>query len=134
MSRDIPVDLIDPDTEQPRKHFDPGALQELADSMDFNGLATPILLRPVGERYVIVAGERRYRAAKLLGWETIPADVRDIRRDDAAWLTLTENLAREDLAPLEEARAYEAALASGITQAELGRRVGRSQSAIAQKL
>jgi len=134
MSRDILLALIDADPEQPRKHFDTTQLDELAQSMAANGLAVPILLRPAGERYTIVHGERRYRAAQSLGWETIAADVRDIAPDEAPWLALIENIQRADLSPIEEARAYRARLDTGITQQALGERIGKSQSYIAQKL
>jgi ParB/RepB/Spo0J family partition protein len=133
MSRDIPLSKIRPDSDQPRKRFDADKLHELADSMRAVGLSTPILLRPFGEGFVIVHGERRYRAAGLLGWETIPADVRDMTPEEARILSLVENLQRDDLTPIEEARAYQSML-SGMTQAELGRQLGKSQSYIANKL
>jgi len=134
MSRDILLSLIDADPEQPRKHFDTTQLDELAQSMAANGLAVPILLRPAGERYTIVHGERRYRAAQSLGWETIAADVRDVTPEDAPWLALIENVQRADLSPIEEARAYRARLDTGITQEALGKRIGKSQSHIATRL
>jgi ParB/RepB/Spo0J family partition protein len=134
MSRDILLTLIDTDPEQPRKHFDRQALTELAASIAANGLAVPVLLRPVGERYVIVHGERRYRAVQSLGHEAITAEVRDISPDQARWLTLVENIQRSDLSPIEEAQAYRARLAEGLTQAELGERIGKSQSYISTKL
>ncbi len=134
MSRDILLRLVDTDPEQPRKHFDQAALDELAQSMAANGLAVPILLRPAGERYIIVHGERRYRAACMLGWETIPAEVRDVSPDEAGWLALIENVQRADLSPIEEARAYRARLDAGMTQQALGERIGKSQSHIATKL
>jgi ParB/RepB/Spo0J family partition protein len=134
MSRDIPLHLIDPDPDQPRKHFDTAAVSELAQSMAANGLAVPILLRPVGERYLIVHGERRWRAAQSLGWAAIAADVRDIDADTAQWLALVENVQRADLTPMEEATAYQRRLAAGMTQHALGARLGKSQSYVAQKL
>ena len=134
MSRDILLSLVDPDPGQPRKHFDAGKLAELADSMRANGLAVPILLRPSGDRLVIVHGARRYRAALSLGWESIPAEVRDVSPDEARWLALVENVQRADLSPIEEAQAYQERLSEDITQAELGQRIGKSQSYIAQKL
>ena len=134
MSRDILLHLIDAVPDQPRTHFDQGALDGLAQSMAANGLAVPILVRPVGERFIIVHGERRYRAASLLQWETILADVRDIPLDDVPWLALVENIQRADLSPIEEARAYRAHLDTGITQQELGKRIGKTQSYIASKL
>lgn len=134
MSHDILCALIDTDQDQPRKHFDAAALGELAQSIAASGLAVPILVRPVGDRFLIVHGERRFRAVQSLGWESIPADVRDMSAQDARWLALVENVQRSDLTPIEEAQAYQAALSGGITQTELGRRLGKSQSYIAQKL
>lgn len=134
MSRDIPVSLIDRDPKQPRQTFDPVALDELAQSMAANGLAVPILLRPAGDRFIIVHGERRYRAACSLGWATIPADVRDVPPEEARWLSLIENIQRSDLSPIEEARAYQSHLADGLTQTQLAQRIGKGQSYIAQKL
>jgi len=134
MSRDINLNLIDPDQRNARKHFDEAAIMELAQSIKASGLAQPIMVRPVGDRFTIVHGERRYRAITSLGWATIPADVRDIDEETASWLALAENLQRADLSPIEEAQAYQVKLASGITQSELGRRLGKTQSYIAQKL
>jgi ParB/RepB/Spo0J family partition protein len=134
MSRDIPVAHIDPDPNQPRKHFDQATIDELAQSMHANGLAVAILVRPVADRYVIVHGERRWRAAQHLTWATIPAIVRDISADEAQWLALIENVQRADLTPIEEARAFQLHLATGMTQEALGARIGKSQSYIAQKL
>lgn len=134
MSHDILLSLIDPDPDQPRKNFDAAKLEELAKSMQANGLAVPILLRPNGERFIIVHGERRYRAASSLAWETIPADVREISPENARWLALVENVQRADLSPIEEAIEFKARLDEGITQTALGERIGKSQSYIAQKL
>jgi ParB/RepB/Spo0J family partition protein len=134
MSRDILINLIDRDEAQPRQHFDQSALDELAQSIAANGLAVPILVRPAGERFVIVHGERRYRAVQSLKWETIPADVRNVSEDEAHWLALVENVQRSDLSPIEEARAYQARIAEGITQEQLGQRIGKTQSYIATKL
>lgn len=136
MSRDILLSLIDPDRGQPRQNFDEDKLAELAASMDAKGLIQPIMVRPNGDdgRFAIVHGERRYRAALSLGWDTIRAEVRDVDADEAHWLALIENVQRRDLSPIEEARAYQGRLAEGITQTELGKRIGKSQSYIAQKL
>ena len=134
MFRDILLTLIDPDPEQPRKYFGADLLAELGGSMAANGLAVPILVRPVGERFVIVHGERRYKAALSLGWAAIAAEVRDVTPDQARWLSLVENVQRADLSPIEEAQAYQERLAGGLTQAELGERIGKSQSYIAHKL
>jgi len=134
MSQDIPVNLIDPDPGQARKHFDQQALNELAESISTSGLAVPILVRPAGDRFVIVHGERRWRAAQLLGWAAIPAEVREVTPEEARWLALAENIQRADLTPIEEAEAYRGMLETGITQTELGHRLGKSQSYIATKL
>lgn len=134
MSRDILLTLIDPDAANARKHFPTVSLAELAASIGASGLAVPILLRPAGDRFLIVHGERRFRAVKSLGWQTIQADVRDIDADAASWLALVENVQRADLSPIEEAQAYQAKLSMGITQSELGRRIGKTQSHIATKL
>ena len=134
MSRDILLSLIDADPNQPRKHFDAGQLAGLAESMQEQGLIVPILVRPSVERFVIVHGERRYRAALSLNWETIPANVRDLTTDQAAMMALTENVQRADLSPIEEAKAYRHYLDQGMTQTELGKHIGKSQSYIATKL
>lgn len=134
MSRDILLSLIDADPAQPRKHFDGEKVAELAESMQGNGLIVPIMVRPVGDRFVIVHGERRYRAAKSLGWAAIPADVRELDTESARWVALVENIQRSDLSPIEEANAYKNMLDTGITQTELGKRIGKGQSYIAQKL
>lgn len=135
MSQDILLTLIDADPGQPRRNFDPVALAELAQSIAANGQAVPVLLRPGADgRYIIVHGERRCRAVQSLGWFAIRAEVRDMTPEDARWLALAENIQRADLSPIEEADAYRAALADGITQTELGRRLGKSQSYIATKL
>lgn len=134
MSRDILINLVTRDEAQPRQYFDQAALDELAQSIAANGLAVPILVRPAGERYIIVHGERRYRAVQSLGHATIAADVRDVSADEAQWLALVENVQRADLSPIEEARAYQARLAEGMTQEQLGQRIGKAQSYIATKL
>jgi ParB family chromosome partitioning protein len=134
MSHDILLSLIDADPNNARKTFDDAAMAELAASIKASGLAVPILLRPIGDRYIIVHGERRYRAVRSLGWPTIPADVRDIDAEAASWLGLVENVQRADLSPIEEAHAYQTRLSAGITQGELGRHIGKSQSYIATKL
>ncbi len=134
MSRDILLTLIDPDPNNARQTFDESTIAELAQSIDASGLAVPIMLRPVGDRFTIVHGERRFRAVKSLDWQTIPADVHDIDADAASWLGLVENVQRADLSPIEEAKAYQAKLSTGITQSELGRRIGKTQSHIATKL
>jgi ParB family transcriptional regulator, chromosome partitioning protein len=130
--REVPVDLISPNPRQPRKRFDEDALQALAASVAERGLLQPVLVRPlVGGDYELIAGERRWRAALLGGLESIPAIVRE--REDAAALelALVENMAREDLSPIEEARALAALVEElGLTREEVGRRVGRGRVAV----
>ena len=129
----LKISLVDPKRDQPRKHFDKEALEQLADSIRENGLLQPILVREYGDsRYQIIAGERRFRACKLAGLTEIPAII--LERDDknAAQIALIENIQREDLNPLEEALAYRAlAEEYGMTQEELSSKVGKSRSAIA---
>jgi ParB family transcriptional regulator, chromosome partitioning protein len=130
--RRVPVELIDPNPHQPRQTFDEDGLVALADSVRENGVLQPVLVRPVkGGRYELIAGERRWRAAKLADTEDIPAVVR--QHEDAASLelALVENMAREDLNPIEEARACAALVEElGLTREEVGRRVGRSRVAV----
>lgn len=134
MSRDILASLIDADPNQPRRHFDEASLQELADSLRAEGQIVPITVRPVGDRFVIVQGERRWRAAQLAGLPTLRAEVADIAPEASYLLALIENIQRADLTPLEEAAAYQRLLANGFNQTTLGKRIGKSQSSIAQKL
>lgn len=135
MSRDIELGQIRPDPDQPRQHFREEKIQELAQSLKAKGQAVPIAVRPEDGGYVIIHGERRWRAAKQLGWETIAADVQDVTAETARWRSLVENIQREDLTPMEEARAYQRQLdRHDLTQSELGERIGKSQSYVAQKL
>jgi ParB family transcriptional regulator, chromosome partitioning protein len=130
--RPIPVDMIDPSPHQPRHMFDEDSLMALAGSIRATGVLQPVLVRPlVSGRYELVAGERRWRAAQLAELAAIPAIVR--RHDDAASLelALVENMAREDLNPIEEARACVALVEElGLTREEVGLRVGRSRAAV----
>jgi ParB family chromosome partitioning protein len=130
--RELAVEQIVPSPTQPRRRFDEDALQALADSLGERGMLQPVLVRPKPDgTYEIVAGERRWRAAQIAGLETIPALVRE--RDDAESieLALIENMAREDLSPIEEARACAALVEElELTREEVGRRVGRSRVAV----
>jgi ParB family chromosome partitioning protein len=130
--RPLPVSLIDPNPNQPRSAVDEEGLVALAESVRANGVLQPVLVRPTtGGRYELIAGERRWRAAKLAGLEEVPGVVRP--RDDAASieLALVENMAREDLNPIDEARACSALVEElGLTREEVGRRVGRSRVAV----
>jgi len=130
--RNVPADLIDPNPHQPRRSFDEESLTALAASLQTRGVLQPVLVRPLpGGRYELIAGERRWRAARIAGIEQIPAIVR--HHDDAASLEIAviENMAREDLNPADEARACAALVEElGLTREEVGRRVGRSRVAV----
>ena len=130
--RPVPVDMIDPSPNQPRQSFDEESLMALAGSIRARGVLQPVLVRPlVSGRYELIAGERRWRAARLAELTAIPAVVR--RHDDAASLevALIENMAREDLNPVEEARACAALVEElGLTREDVGLRVGRSRVAV----
>jgi ParB family chromosome partitioning protein len=134
--RELHVDLVAPNPEQPRKRFEEEALQALADSVRERGVVQPVLVRPrPGGTYELVAGERRWRAARLAGLETLPALVQ--QRDDAQSLedALIENMAREDLNPIEAARAVAGLVEElELTREEVGRRVGRSRVAVSNLL
>ena len=134
MSQDIPLAQIDPDPDPPRRYFSPEGLAELAQPIAKDGVLAPILVRPVADRFMIIHGERRYRAVATLGWETIPAEVRDVDPDTAHWLALVENVQRASLTPIEEAAAFRAAQNTGRTQVEIAQRIGKTQSYVAQKL
>lgn len=134
--RRIPTELVVPNPRQPRTSFDDETLQALAGSVRERGVLQPVLVRPLpGGRYELIAGERRWRAAQLAGLEDLPALVRD--RDDAEALeiALIENMAREDLSPVEEARACAALVEElGLTREDVGRRVGRGRVAVSNLL
>lgn len=128
----IEVALIQPHPEQPRRHFDDGALQELADSIAKRGVIQPIIVRPHGGGFQIVAGERRWRAAQRAQLHRIPAIVRDFDEQETLEIALVENIQREDLNPIEEAEAYRKLIAEfHHSQDALGRIVGKSRSHIA---
>jgi ParB family chromosome partitioning protein len=134
--RHIPLDLVAPNPRQPRRSFDQASLQALAESVRERGIVQPVLVRPVpGGTYELVAGERRWRAAQIAGMESVPALVRP-REDSAALeIALIENMAREDLNPVEEARACAALVEElGLTREDVGRRVGRSRVAVSNLL
>lgn len=130
--REIPVPLISPNPDQPRRRFDPDELQALADSIAVQGLLQPVLVRPrPGGRYEIVAGERRWRAAQLAGQDTLPAIVRERTNAETLEAALVENMARADLTPIEEARACAGLVEElGLSREEVAQRVGRSRSAV----
>src|SRR5579875_3179190 len=130
--REIPIELVSPNPHQPRQAFDEESILALAESIKLQGVLQPVLVRPIpGGTYELIAGERRWRAAKLAELEMIPAIVR--RHDDAASLelALVENMVREDLNPVEEARACAALTEElGLTREQVGRRVGKSRVAV----
>jgi ParB family transcriptional regulator, chromosome partitioning protein len=130
--REIAVELIRPNPQQPRTEFDAEQLTALAESIKSRGLLQPVVVRPLpGGSYELIAGERRLRAAKLADLTTIPAVIRDTDEVERLELALIENMARADLNPVEEARACATLVDDlGLTKEELGRRVGRSRSAV----
>lgn len=128
----IEIALIHPHPEQPRRHFDDGALQELAESIAQRGVIQPIIVRAHGGGFQIVAGERRWRAAQRAQLHRIPAIVRDFNEAETLEIALVENIQREDLNPIEEAEAYRKLIGEfGHSQEALGRIVGKSRSHIA---
>ena len=134
--RALPVELIAPNPRQPRKHFDQESLAALASSLQASGVIQPILVRPrAGGTYELVAGERRWRAAQLAGLDTVPALVHDHTDAASIELALVENMAREDLNPVEEARAVAALVEElGLTREQVGTRCGRSRVAVSNLL
>ncbi len=134
--RELPIELISPNPRQPRRHFDEEALNALAGSLGERGVLQPVLVRPkAGGRYELVAGERRWRAAGIAGLETIPALVRPREDAVALELALIENMAREDLSPVEEANACMALVEElGLTREQVGLRVGRGRVAVSNLL
>jgi len=133
--REIPLSSIRANPFQPRREFDEDELAELAASIEAYGVLQPVIVRPARGGFEIIAGERRVRACRLLGRETVPALVREMSDEDVALLALLENLQRQDLSFWEEAEGYARLLGEfGMTQEELARRLGKSQSTIANKL
>jgi ParB family transcriptional regulator, chromosome partitioning protein len=130
--RDLPVELVAPNPNQPRRAFDEEGLLALAESIRSRGVLQPILVRPLAGRYELIAGERRWRAARLAQRETIPAMVRHHGDAGSLELALIENMAREDLNPVDQARGCAALVEElGLTREEVGLRVGRSRVAVA---
>ena len=128
---ELPLDELRPNPYQPRKLFDDGALNELCESIKEHGVFQPIIVKKSIKGYEIIAGERRFRASKMAGKETIPAIIRDFTDDQMMEISLLENLQRENLNPLEEALAYKNMIDRlGLTQDELSKRVGKSRSHI----
>jgi ParB family transcriptional regulator, chromosome partitioning protein len=130
--RELPVGLIKPNPEQPRTHFDPEALSGLAASIESSGVVQPLLVRPLHDgSYELIAGERRWRAAQQAGLEKVPTIVRDSEQAERMQVALIENMVREDLNPVEEARACAALVEDlGLSKEDLARRIGRSRPAV----
>ena len=132
---ELPIDAILPNPQQPRKDFDEHALHELSLSLKRSGVLQPVVVRRFGQGYQLVVGERRWRAARMAGFERIPAIVRDVTDAQSLELALVENLLREDLNPMEEAEAYQRLLGEfDWTQEDLAQRVGKDRSTIANCL
>jgi ParB family chromosome partitioning protein len=132
---EAPTAALDPNPYQPRAAFDEAKLEELAASIRASGIVQPILVRRAGERYQIIAGERRWRAARALGLASVPVVVREVRDEQLLELALVENVQREELTPLEEAEAFQRLSNElGLTQDEIARRVGRDRTTIANTL
>jgi len=130
--RDLPVTEIDPNPYQTRNHFDEQALNELAASILVNGIVQPIVVRPNNGRFQLVAGERRWRAMKKIGKEFIPAIIKQISNEQAMEMTIVENLQREGLNPMEEARAFDRLSREfNLTQEQMSQRTGRERASIA---
>lgn len=127
---------VEPNKNQPRKHFDDEALASLADSIREHGVLQPLLVRPLPNgKYQIIAGERRWRACRMLGLSEVPVIIKEMEDVTAAEIALIENLQREDLSPLEEAEGYQELIdIYGLTQEQVSQRVGKSRSAVANSL
>ncbi|HET9525068.1 MAG TPA: ParB/RepB/Spo0J family partition protein [Pyrinomonadaceae bacterium] len=132
---EVDVESIVPSPMQPRMHFDEGGLEGLADSIRTHGVVQPLLVRRQGEHYELIAGERRWRAARIAGLSKVPVVVKDVQDKDLLEIALIENIQRENLNPIEEAQAYRRLIESvGLTQEALAVRVGRDRSYITNYL
>lgn len=132
---ELKINDVEPFSEQPRKVFDQERLEALSESIKEHGVVQPIIVRNEGSRYIIVAGERRWRAAKLAGLKVIPAIVKDMSSREVMEIALIENLQREDLNPIEEAEAFQKLIEEfGMTQEEVAKVVGKSRAAIANSV
>src|SRR5215471_18924105 len=133
--RDLEIDLIRPNHQQPRTNFSEAKLDELAQSIKTSGIIQPLLVRPRGGLFELVAGERRWRAAQLAGLSRVPAIIREIPDDRLLELALIENIQRQELNPIEEANAYRRLIDTiGLTQEEVARRVGRDRTFVTNYL
>src|SRR5689334_21908795 len=133
--QDLPLERIHPNARQPRIEFDADALAELAESIRAQGVLQPVLVRPSGDNFELIAGERRYRASRSIGLSTIPAIVRSVSDEEMLELALIENLQREDLSPIEEALGYQRLIEElHYTHERLSERVGKNRSSITNAL
>jgi ParB family chromosome partitioning protein len=133
--QDVRLTSIKTNIYQPRTRFEDDGIKELASSIREKGVIQPVLLKPVGGGYELIAGERRVRACRLLEFETVPAIVREVGNEESLELAIIENVQREDLNPMEEARAYRLLMDQfGLTQHEVGKKVGKERSSIANML
>jgi len=131
----IDINQIEPNEEQPRKKFDEEKLQELSDSIKEHGIVQPVILKKEGRNYKLIAGERRWRAARMAGLKEVPAIIRDFSDSEIMEISLIENIQREDLNPLELAEAYKKLMDElQLTQDEVAQKVGKSRSAVANIL
>lgn len=134
-SQTLRLSEIEPNRSQPRKKFDDESISALADSIKRHGILQPLLVRPYGSGYQIVAGERRWRAARMLGMTEVPVQIREFSDSESMQIALIENLQRENLNPIEEAQGYFELMESfGMTQDEISKTVGRSRSAVANAI
>jgi len=144
---ELPLSMVHPNPDQPRQTFDEGSLEELAASLKAYGQLQPIAVRPVADGYIIIAGERRWRAAKIAGWTTIAAIIRDELTEEEAYelslmenvthdilLSLMENVMREAMNPIDEAKAYKRLLGMGIDEAEICKRYGWAKGTVNWKV
>ena len=132
---ELDIDRIDPAEDQPRNVFKESALEELAQSIRHNGIIQPLVVRRSGDRFQIIAGERRWRAAQKAGLHTVPCIVKEISDENTLELSLIENIQREELNPIEEANAYRKLLEKGdLTQEDISQRVGKTRSSITNAL
>ncbi len=133
--REVPVAAVTPNPWQPRRDFDEEALQELVASIEASGLIQPIVVRPMGSRFELIAGERRWRAVQRLGWENVPVIIKEIDDQAALTLALIENLQRDDLTAMDAAVAYQRLMGEfDISQAEVARLVGKNRTTVANTL
>ena len=131
----LPVNQIEPNKDQPRTHFDENELQELADSILEHGIIQPVVVQKKGDFYELIVGERRWRAAKLIKFEKIPAVIRETTNKESLQLAIIENIHRHDLNPIEEARAYDRLTREyGLTQESVAKKVGKDRASVTNYL